>query len=93
MGKLATGGVNVFRRLPYPDNPQGEEWYLLNMYTLPDYRGSSLGRAITQAAIDYAKAQGIYRIWLNATDAGRSVYQQAGFVPVEGASEMVYIVA
>ena len=78
---VGTGGVNVFRRLPYPANPVGEEWYLLNMYTLPAYRGFGIGSAITRAAIDYAKASGVHRVWLDATDEGKPVYEKVGFIP------------
>ena len=90
---VGMGGVNVFRRLPSPANLTGEEWYLLNMYTLPAYRGLAIGLAITQAAITHAETLGVRRIWLDTTDVGRSVYEKAGFASMGMASAMEYIVS
>ncbi len=85
---VATGGANVFLRLPTPKDSGGRDFYLLNMYTLPDYRGFGIAAAIVEAAKALAREQGANRIWLAATDAGRSVYAKAGFVPTE--SEMQF---
>ena len=90
---VGMGGVNVFRRLPYPANPAGEEWYLLNMYTLPAYRGLGIGSAITRAATAHAEAMGVHRVWLDTTDEGRPVYAKAGFIPSDAGSAMEYIVS
>ncbi len=90
---VGIGGANVFRRLPYPANPAGEEWYLLNMYTLPTYRGLGIGSAITRAAIAHAKALGVRRVWLDATEEGRPVYEKAGFRPTDAALAMEYIMS
>ena len=80
---VATGGANIFHRLPTPKDSGGKDFYLLNMYTLPDYRGFGIAAAIVEAAKALAEEQGANRIWLAATDAGRPVYAKAGFVPTE----------
>ncbi|MCG8694277.1 MAG: GNAT family N-acetyltransferase [Minwuiales bacterium] len=85
---LGAGGANVFHRLPTPTDRAGKELYLLNMYTVPDYRGFGIAAAIVEAAKALAREQGANRIWLTATDAGRPVYAKAGFVPTQ--SEMQF---
>ncbi|MCG8694595.1 MAG: GNAT family N-acetyltransferase [Minwuiales bacterium] len=88
---VGAGGANVFHRLPTPKDRGGKDFYLLSMYTLPDYRGFGIAAAIVEAAKALAKEQGANRIWLTATDAGRPVYAKAGFVPTE--SEMQFYLA
>lgn len=90
---VGIGGANVFRRLPYPANPTGEEWYLLNMYTRPDYRGLGIGSEITRAAIAQAEVAGVRRVWLDATEEGRPVYEKAGFSSTDTALAMEYLVS
>lgn len=78
---VGAGSVNFFRRIPYPRNPSGKEMYLLNMYTLPAWRGRGIARAILDAVIAYGKAHGYGRIWLHASAAGEPLYRQQGFKP------------
>jgi GNAT superfamily N-acetyltransferase len=55
---------------------------LYNIATLEDARGRGVGYAVTLALMDLAREAGARHAVLHATDAGRPVYERAGFVEV-----------
>lgn len=73
-------GMVIFHRPPYLENLQGMEAYILNMYTVPKYRGNGLAKQLLQNCIDESKNYGVKRIWLHATEEGAPLYKKMGFV-------------
>lgn len=47
----------------------------------PDYRRRGVATALTERALDYLRERGVRTIKLDATPAGRPVYERLGFVP------------
>jgi GNAT superfamily N-acetyltransferase len=76
---IGTGGVVVFDVPPSPPNPSGAEGYVMNMYTVPDWRGRGVAHAIVDALIRHAYGEGARRMWLRTSDAGERVYERFGF--------------
>jgi GNAT superfamily N-acetyltransferase len=76
---VGTGGVVVVPRPPYPRNPAGLEAYVTNMYTVPDRRREGIGRRILDEITQHAKSLGVPRLLLHSSEAGRHLYEQAGF--------------
>ncbi len=64
-------------------------WDILNMYTLPEWRGQGLATALLQEIIHFAKSTSIRRLWLHATESGRPIYEKAGFLPTSAEMEFV----
>ncbi len=87
---VACSGFVPFERLPVPENLLGKEGYILNMYTLPEWRGQGLATALLQAVISYAKETDIRRLWLHATDTGRPVYEKIGFIAEGDAMHLIW---
>jgi GNAT superfamily N-acetyltransferase len=54
---------------------------IYHVVTLPPARGRGIGRAITVAALQHAKARGATHAALQASKMGFSVYRGIGFVP------------
>lgn len=54
---------------------------VVNVYTEPDVRGLGIARALMNAVLEWARAQGCDRVALHASDAGRALYDSLGFVP------------
>jgi GNAT superfamily N-acetyltransferase len=54
---------------------------VVNVYTEPDVRGTGIARALMNALVEWATAQGFDRVVLHASDAGRPLYVSLGFVP------------
>lgn len=87
-GKIAgTGGICLHNHPPSYSVPNGKSACLLNMYTLPEFRKQGVAGKILAALIDSAREAGCCKIFLNASDMGKPLYQKFGFSDV--ANEMV----
>jgi len=53
---------------------------VLNVYTEPAWRKKGIARALMQRIMGWATTEGIDRVLLHASDAGRPLYQSLGFV-------------
>lgn len=85
---VSTGGLVVYDNPPGPFNPSGTEGYIMNMYTVPAWRGHGLARLILNRLVEHARAEGAGRVWLRASEIGRSVYERFGFVPLDSYMQM-----
>jgi GNAT superfamily N-acetyltransferase len=64
---------------PNPKVASSVEGYVVNMYVTPDRRSQGVGRGLLDAVLASGREQGLRRIVLHATDAGRPLYESAGF--------------
>jgi len=79
-GKIvATSGLIFFQKPPTEHNPSGQDAYILNMYTLPDWRGQGIATALVQTILAYVRQTPARRIWMYATPAGKPLYEKLGF--------------
>lgn len=76
---IGCGGANFFKKLPTPANPSGRSVYILNMFTLPEYRGRGAAAMIIENIKEFAKAQGVKRVFLDSSGYGRPIYKKIGF--------------
>jgi GNAT superfamily N-acetyltransferase len=77
---VGTSGLVFFDPPPSARLGTGREAYILNMYTLPEWRGRGIASRLLSALIQFARESGAWRIWLSATDEGKPVYEKHGFV-------------
>jgi GNAT superfamily N-acetyltransferase len=54
---------------------------ILNVYTDPEYRRRGIARLLMETMIDWCKREGLARVNLHASDAGRHLYESLGFEP------------
>jgi GNAT superfamily N-acetyltransferase len=77
-------GVQLRPQLPRPKPGggllTGRQGIILNVYVDPAFRRRGLARRLVAAAIDWARAQQLAGLVLHASDAGRPLYEQLGFV-------------
>ena len=74
------GGISFFKVMPNCSNPSGRKAYIMNIYTVPKYRGQGLATKIVDLLVQEAYTRGIHDISLKATDMGQPVYERYGFV-------------
>jgi GNAT superfamily N-acetyltransferase len=79
---VSSGAISIVSYVPVPHDLSSRIALLHSIYTEPEYRHRHHARRITQAAADCCRDQGIRRLYLFASEAGRPVYEKAGFVPV-----------
>ena len=70
---IGCGGICYQKEMPSPDNMTGMNGYLMNIYTLPEYRGHGIGRKIIEFLIADAKARGTEKIYLESS-VGANVF-------------------
>ncbi len=60
--------------------PNGKTGYILNMFTIKEYRKNGIGSILFQKLIDDAKCLGLDKIELHATPDGEPIYRKFGFI-------------
>lgn len=65
--------------MPTFSHPGGKRAHLMNVYTRSEYRRQGIALHMLQMLIDEAKAKGVTEISLDATPAGRPLYERCGF--------------
>lgn len=85
---IGAGGVSFFQVMPTFHNPTGWKAYIMNMYTDPDYRRQGIAYKMLDLLVAEAKERGIASISLEATDAGRPLYEKYGFVEMHEEMEL-----
>jgi GNAT superfamily N-acetyltransferase len=89
---IAGGGVHRRSVLPrpherVPDAIVDEEARIVSVYTDPAWRRLGIAVLIMRHILDWTRAEGIARVVLHASAAGRPMYEQMGFKPT---NEMRY---
>ena len=76
---IASGAISIVSYVPTPQDLSCYVAYLHSMYTEKDQRNKHCAKLIVKQALHYCKAQGIKRVILNASEAGRPIYEKIGF--------------
>jgi GNAT superfamily N-acetyltransferase len=76
---VACGGLVFVQKPPSPGNHSGREAYIMNMYTVPEWRGRGLATRIFAAILGHAREAGAELVRLHATADGRAMYERGGF--------------
>jgi GNAT superfamily N-acetyltransferase len=70
--------------------PFGNTGYILNMFTIKEFRHNGIASLLVQKLIEEAKKIGLDKVELYATNDGEPVYRQLGFVePHDKALEII----
>ncbi|MGH2594245.1 MAG: GNAT family N-acetyltransferase [Anaerolineae bacterium] len=81
-GRIVASGAVSFLVWPPRPNDLTERLALLHsVYTAPEYRRRGLARRIVQTAIEVCRVEGLRRLTLHASEAGRLLYESLGFEP------------
>ena len=87
---IGTGGISYFQVMPTYHNPTGQKAYIMNMYTRPEYRRQGIAFKTLDLLVADARSRGISAISLEATDAGRPLYEKYGFIKMDNEMELHY---
>ena len=80
---VGTGGVSFYRVMPTCCNPSGQKAYIMNMYTVPEYRRQGIAAKTLDMLVQECHRRGVDFISLEATAAGRPLYEKHGFVSMQ----------
>lgn len=76
---VGMGGLVVVDRPPHPRSRRSGEGFIVNVYTLPRWRGRGVGRAIMDALVAEGRRLRLRRVYLRTSDEGRRLYESMGF--------------
>jgi GNAT superfamily N-acetyltransferase len=79
---VSAGVLAISSMAPKPGNLSGLEGYIYNLYTLPAWRNKGIGSHIFKRLLAMAEHRGVKYHWLLATQDGRNIYAQQGFIPL-----------
>ena len=83
---IATSGMVIHHHPPTRRNPTGKIAYIMNMYTLPEFRRRGIATELLKRLAESARAAHCRRVCLHALVGTRDFYGRCGFEPVK--SEM-----
>ena len=85
---VGAGGVSYYRVMPTYHNPTGEKAYIMNMYVRPEYRRRGIATRMLTLLTGDAQRRDVKQISLEATAAGRPLYESYGFVAMRNEMEL-----
>ena len=86
---IGAGGISYYRVMPTYHNPTGRKGYIMNMYTRPEYRRKGIAFHTLDLLIQDARKKGITFVSLEATTAGRPLYEKYGFSGMKDEMELI----
>ena len=88
---VGAGGISYYRVMPTVHNPTGRKGYVMNMYTRPEYRRKGIAFHTLDLLIQDAREKGIAAVSLEATAAGRPLYEKYGFSGMKNEMELILV--
>ncbi len=85
---VAAIGLVVHSVPPSPANPAGREAYIMNLFTRAEVRRRGIARRLMAHVLDVVRSEGILKVRLYATPAGRPLYESIGFAVATDEPEM-----
>ena len=86
---VGTGAVSFYKVMPTYHNPSGKKAYIMNMYTRPDYRRRGIAYRVLELLTAEAEMRQIDAVTLEATAAGRPLYEAFGFTAMRDEMELL----
>ena len=81
-GRVVAGaGIAIAAWPGSPDDPAPRRGWILNVYTEPEFRRRRIARRLMDTLIEWCRADGFHTVALHASEFGRPLYEQMGFVP------------
>ena len=78
---IASGAITFVSFVPNPSDLSSRVVYLHSIYTEKSHRDKGCAQRIVHDIIGRCKSLGIKRVILNASEAGRPIYEKIGFRP------------
>lgn len=76
---ISTSGLCFSQIIPGFTLLDGRVAYIMNIYTLPEWRKKGVGKQVFHHILEAAKERGYKRVLLHATEDGRPIYEKFGF--------------
>ena len=85
---IGCGSICFITLMPTYNNQIGKKAYIMNMYTKEKYRRKGIAKKILELLIEEAKSRKIKQIQLEATEIGKKLYLNYGFIELKNEMEL-----
>lgn len=85
---VSTSGLCFSKIIPGFTLLDGRVAYIMNIYTLPEWRKKGIGKQVFHHILEAAKERNYKRVILHATEDGRPVYEKFGFLATNDEMEL-----
>jgi len=86
---VASGGVSIISMVPVPSDYSYKVAYIHSIFTENKFRNNGLAKRIMDEILQFCKLHGIKRLILNASEAGRPLYEKIGFESATNSMRMI----
>ena len=86
---VGCGGITFYQDMPTRANPNGRVANIMNIYTVPAYRRRGIALRMVDLLVQEARERNVKVVTLDATDAGRPVYEKYGFKRMTSEMELM----
>jgi GNAT superfamily N-acetyltransferase len=76
---VSTSGLCFSKIIPGFSLLDGRVAYIMNIYTIPEWRKKGIGKQVFHYILEAAKKRNYKRVLLHATEDGRPIYEKFGF--------------
>lgn len=76
---VSSGAITFVSFVPTPDDLSSKIAYLHSIYTERSHRNKKCAQRVVHTAIKYCSIQGVKRVILTASSAGKTIYEKIGF--------------
>ena len=76
---VSTSGLCFSKIIPGFTLLDGRVAYIMNIYTLPEWRKKGIGKQVFHHILEAARERNYKRVLLHATEDGRPIYEKFGF--------------
>jgi len=80
--------IQFIEHPPVYENINGIEAHVMDVYTVKEWRGQGIAKAILLRIIDYAKEKKAKRVVLNTLGADKRIYEILGFISITNEMEL-----
>ncbi|MDV3428589.1 MAG: GNAT family N-acetyltransferase [Bacillota bacterium] len=87
---VGTSAICFYNLPPTSNNVSGKTAYIMNVYTLEEYRHRGIAYSLFGKVLEEARRKDCGIVYLNATEDGRPLYEKFGFEPK--GNQMMYII-
>lgn len=87
---VGAGDIVFYKVMPTYHNPCGKRAYIMNMYTVPNYRRKGIAYKTLDLLVNEAIQRGITYVSLEATEIGKPLYKKYGFVQLQDEMQFEY---
>lgn len=85
---ISSAFISYYQTIPARSNPSGKSGYVQNVFTKPEYRRQGIATQLLTRMLQDARDRNVGKVYLNASDMGKPVYQKLGFEVLT--KDMVY---